>query len=158
MRRCWVNWMATCSFKVRIEMIGRLGSTEAMAWRTCAMGRLAPGRVTMTMSCRKCEPGLRSVDLVFRRKVVLRFGQKKERTNRLVEFESQIAGVFGDAHNLVFALRSDIVLAEVFSDGIFILEEFSRKRSLMTATCREAAVSCSEMPRPLRIGFPMTSK
>src|ERR1043166_6376332 len=28
----------------------------------------------------------------------------------------------------------------------------------MTGTCREAAVSSSEMPRPLTIGVPMTSK
>src|SRR5579859_3775797 len=36
----------TCvaTFRVRIEMIGRPGSTAAMAWRTCALDRLAPGR------------------------------------------------------------------------------------------------------------------
>jgi len=56
MSRCWVNWVATCSLRVRIEMIGKLGSTEAMVWRTCAMDRLACGLVKMTISWRKSEP------------------------------------------------------------------------------------------------------
>ena len=39
-------------------MTGKLGSTEAMAWRTCAMDRLACGLVKTTMSWRKSDPRL----------------------------------------------------------------------------------------------------
>ena len=42
--------------------------------------------------------------------------------------------------------------------GSSFLKNFRANASLMTATCREVAVSCSEMPRPLTIGVPMTSK
>ena len=49
---------ATCSLNVRIETIGILGSTEAIAWRTSATDRLAPGLVRMTISRRKSEPRL----------------------------------------------------------------------------------------------------
>src|SRR6185312_2241113 len=62
-----------------------------------------------------------------RRKVMLGFGQKEERSNRLAEVEMQIAGIFGNAYNFVLA-RSETVPAEVFSNWIFILEKLPRKR------------------------------
>src|SRR4051812_49012817 len=77
MSRCCVNWTATCSLKGRIEMTGRFGSIEAIVWRTSAKDRLAPGLVTMTMSCRKCEPGLGSVDGAFGEKSCCASGRKK---------------------------------------------------------------------------------
>ena len=58
----------------------------------------------------------------------LRFGQKEERANRLVEIEGQIARIFGDAYDFVLAAGSDAVAAEVLSDRIFILEKLPRKR------------------------------
>ena len=65
MSRCCLNCPLTCSFKARIEMIGKSGSTEAMAWRTWATDTLAPGLVTMIMSLRKCELGLISAAPAF---------------------------------------------------------------------------------------------
>ena len=61
-------------------------------------------------------------------KVMLRFRQKEERANRLVEIEGQIAGVFGNAHNFVLAGLLPFRTAEVFSDRIFLLEKLARKR------------------------------
>src|SRR6266581_6079266 len=42
--------------------------------------------------------------------------------------------------------------------GSSFLKNLRANASLMTATFCEIAVSCSEMPRPLTIGVPMTSK
>src|SRR5215469_9127072 len=42
--------------------------------------------------------------------------------------------------------------------GSSCLKNLRANASLMTATCRDVAVSCSEIPRPLRMGFPIASK
>ncbi len=42
--------------------------------------------------------------------------------------EVEVAGVFGNAYDLVFAFRSDIIMAELLSNRIFILEKLPRKR------------------------------
>ena len=139
-------------------MIGRWGSTEAMAWRTCASDRLAPGAVTTTMSWRKCEPGSASV-CPFLKMSYCASGRKKKGPTGLSKSKVQIAGVLGDAYNFVLT-RSRIHsgTSEILPDGVLVLEKLARKRSLMTATCCEFAVSSSEMPRPLRMGFPTASK
>src|SRR6266852_5241358 len=50
------------------------------------------------------------------------------------------------------------VRPKYFPIGSSCLKNFRANASLMTATCGEFAVSCSEIPRPLMIGFPMTPK
>ena len=59
---------------------------------------------------------------------MLCFRQKEERTNRLVEIGVQIAGVLGNADDLVLSLGSDTLLAEVFSDRILVLEKLPLER------------------------------
>ena len=49
---CCRNRLSTCALSGRIQISGRLGSTEAMACVSCATGRFTPGLVTITMSCR----------------------------------------------------------------------------------------------------------
>src|SRR4030081_92993 len=68
------------------------------------------------------------LQLGLRRKVMLLFRQKKEWTNGLVEVEGDMSGVLGNANNFVFTLRSDLVLTELFSHRILILEKLPRKR------------------------------
>src|SRR5579863_3914313 len=63
-----------------------------------------------------------------RQKIMLRYGQEKHRANRLREAEGEMTRIFGDADNLVSTGRFVLRTAEIFSDGIFISEELSRKR------------------------------
>ena len=58
----------------------------------------------------------------------MRFGQKEERANRLVEIEGQIARIFRNADDLVIHGSHSSVRAEVLSNRIFILEKLPRKR------------------------------
>ena len=85
-------------------------------------------------------------------------GRKKNGLIGLSRLYVEIAGVFSDADDFVLAGRSHVRLPKYFPIGSSFLKNLRANASLITATCREAAVSCSEMPRPLRIGFPMTSK
>ena len=60
-------------------------------------------------------------------KIVLGFRQKKERANRFVEIEVQIARILGDADDFVLVGRPHSSLCEISPDGVHILEKLARK-------------------------------
>src|SRR5207253_1737300 len=97
--RCCRNWLDTCSPKVPIDSIGRRGSTETIAWRIAAADTVAPGRVKDDV-VQVMRAGI-AVSPSLWHHVVLRFGQKKEWTNRLVEIEVDVACVLRYTYDFV---------------------------------------------------------
>src|SRR6266576_2467508 len=139
-----------------MEMIGRLGSTEAMAWRICPEDTLAPGRVTIRISCRKCEPGLLSFPVG--NTSCCASGTKKNGPIGWSRSKSRYRASWATPTISYWRDVPIPVCPKYFSIGSSFWKNLRANAWLITATCCEVAVSRSEIPRPSIMGVPTAVK